>query len=90
MACLNVRLENNWPMYLDYNKDILYVRLADKVCQYSPSTQNPHVFTPRSDTKWTLTNTSSPVHATSIDGDQSWVLMRKKVAANATPEHRMP
>eukprot|EP00957_Ditylum_brightwellii_P154524 11759791-Ditylum_brightwellii.AAC.1 len=46
-------LQRNWPIYLDYNKDIIYVRLADKFCQYSPSAQNSHIFTSGSDTEWT-------------------------------------
>eukprot|EP00957_Ditylum_brightwellii_P205080 15342180-Ditylum_brightwellii.AAC.1 len=69
-------LQRNWPTYLDYNEDILYVRLADKFCQYSLSAQNSHIFTSGSDTEWTPTNTSSLVHSTSIDGAQLWVLMR--------------
>eukprot|EP00957_Ditylum_brightwellii_P132092 10071023-Ditylum_brightwellii.AAC.1 len=52
-------LQRNWPIYLDYNEDILYVRLADKFCQYSPSAQNSHVFTSGSDMEWTPTNKSS-------------------------------
>eukprot|EP00957_Ditylum_brightwellii_P205321 15343346-Ditylum_brightwellii.AAC.1 len=54
---LTIDLQRNWPIYLDYTEDILYVQLAD------------------SDTEWTPTDTSSPMHATSIDGAQSWVLM---------------
>eukprot|EP00957_Ditylum_brightwellii_P182807 13924399-Ditylum_brightwellii.AAC.1 len=70
-------LQRHWLIHLDYNKEILYVRLANKFCQYSPYVQNSHIFTSGSDTEWILTNTSSPVPATSIDGAQSWVLTRK-------------
>eukprot|EP00957_Ditylum_brightwellii_P087727 6680444-Ditylum_brightwellii.AAC.1 len=82
-------LQRNWPIFLDYNEDILYVRLADKFCQYSPSAQNSHVFTSGSDTKWTPMDTSSPVQATSIDGSQLWALTHKtfytSILAPASP-----
>eukprot|EP00957_Ditylum_brightwellii_P107016 8165621-Ditylum_brightwellii.AAC.1 len=70
-------LQRNWPKYLDYNKEILYVRLADKFSLSSPSAQNSHIFTLGRNTEWTPTNTSSPVHTTSIDGAQLWVLTCK-------------
>eukprot|EP00957_Ditylum_brightwellii_P136314 10395754-Ditylum_brightwellii.AAC.1 len=71
-------LQRNWPIHVDYNKDILYDRLTDKFFQHSPSAQNLHVFPSGSDTEWTPTNASSLVHATSIDGAQMWVLTCKK------------
>ena len=64
-------LQRNWSIYLDYKEDILYVRLADKFCQYPMSSQNSHAFTSGSDTEWTPMNASSPVQATFIDGTQS-------------------
>eukprot|EP00957_Ditylum_brightwellii_P206812 15350109-Ditylum_brightwellii.AAC.1 len=30
-------LQRNWPIYLDYNKDILYVRLADSDTEWTPT-----------------------------------------------------
>eukprot|EP00957_Ditylum_brightwellii_P063200 4797408-Ditylum_brightwellii.AAC.1 len=71
-------LQRNWPIYLYYNEDILYVRLADNFCQYYPSAQNSHIVTSGSDTEWTSMNTSFPAQATSIDGAQLWVLTCKK------------
>eukprot|EP00957_Ditylum_brightwellii_P027664 2091062-Ditylum_brightwellii.AAC.1 len=72
-------LPQNWPIYLDYNGDILYVRLADQFCQYFPSPQNSHIFTCGYDTEWTPSNTSSLVHVISIDRAQSWVWRVKSV-----------
>eukprot|EP00957_Ditylum_brightwellii_P129724 9895915-Ditylum_brightwellii.AAC.1 len=44
-------LQRNWPLYLDYTEDTLYVWPADRFCQYSPSAQDSHVFTSSSDTE---------------------------------------
>eukprot|EP00957_Ditylum_brightwellii_P042358 3207205-Ditylum_brightwellii.AAC.1 len=66
-------LKHKWPMHTVPEGNSLYVRHNDGYLQYIQSNDNCRVFSKDTSVQWEPTNTSFPVHATTVDGANTWI-----------------
>eukprot|EP00957_Ditylum_brightwellii_P141503 10779305-Ditylum_brightwellii.AAC.1 len=67
------QLQRNWPMYIVPATGNLYVHYNSDFLVYSQSLTTLNVYVQGVSTSWNPTPNSFPVHATTIDGAETWM-----------------